>query len=94
MRIQLAVMVAAAILAAAVGVLAVVDHRHTRTQLDRAQVFLFYCDRRQIYCDEKKPDPIHESWETHEYTYGGAEALFAAAFVGGGLSLLRSRRAS
>ena len=94
MRIQLAVMVAAATLAAAVGVLAVLDHRHTRGQLGRAQVFLFYCDRRQLYCDKKKPDTIHQSWETREYMYRGAEALFAAAFVGGGLWLLRSRRAS
>jgi len=93
MRTQLALMLAAAILAVGLAVVAVADHRHTRHRLDRADLFAWYCEHRQLSCDRAKPDAIHDGWVTREYAYEAIEGVFAAAFVGAGIWMLRSRRA-
>ena len=91
MRSQLAVMLAAAILAGLLAVVAIADHSHTRHRLRRAQVFAWYCEHRQRFCDREKSNPIHERWETREYAYDATMGVLAIAFVGGGVWLLRSR---
>jgi len=91
-RTQVAIMLAAAILAGVVAAVAVADHRHTRGRIDRAHVFSWYCNHKQIFCTKSKPESIHDGWVTREYAYEAAEALFAAAFVAAGFWLLRSRR--
>ena len=93
MRTQLAVMLAAAIFAVSLAVVAVGDHRHTRGRLDRADVFLWYCEHREQLCDRAKPDAIHDGWVAREYAYDAFEGVLAAAFVGAGIWMLRSRRA-
>jgi hypothetical protein len=86
-------MLAASIFAAVVGAVAVADHKQTRHRLDRADVFSWYCGHRQIFCAKTKPESIHHEWETREYAYEAAEAVFAFAFVVAAFWLLRSRRA-
>lgn len=91
MRFGLAVVLVAAIYAFAVGVVAVIDHRHTREEIGKANVAGWYCKTRGQRCDQPQPDRIHDRWEKRELTYRAAGGFVAVIFVVAVYRLARQR---
>ncbi len=90
-RSHLAVALAAAISVIAIALVAVVDHRHTRDQISRANIPGWFCKNRGSRCDEPQPGRIHDRWERRELTYKVGEGVFALAFIVAVVRLARNR---
>jgi hypothetical protein len=93
-RSHLAVALAAAISVIAIAVAAVVDHRHTRDEISRANIPGWFCKTRGSRCDEPQPGRIHDRWERRELAYKVGVGVFALAFVVPVVRLARRRFAA
>jgi hypothetical protein len=89
MRLSISLLLATPLLAAAVAVIAVADHRHVREEVDRAYPAARACAFKNLRCDETMPGDIHSGWEKREYTYDAVEGLLALAFVFSAVRLVR-----
>ena len=69
------------VLALAVGVGAVLDHRAKQERIDRAQVADWYCRHLAVRCGGEPWQTIEHRWQIRQYAYEGAVALLAGLAV-------------
>jgi hypothetical protein len=69
------------VLALAVGVGAVLDHRAKQHRIDRAQVADWYCRHEGLECGGEPWRTIEHRWQVRQYLYEGAVALLAGIGV-------------
>jgi hypothetical protein len=84
-------LLAAPLCGAAVAVVAVIDHRHTRDRLARAYPAAYACAFENLRCDETMPGEIHKWWERREYAYEAVEGTLALVFAFSAFRLFRLR---
>jgi hypothetical protein len=77
------------VLAGAIAVGAVADHRHKDARMGPANVASWYCEHRGERCDEPQADNIEGAWQQRERVY---RISFWALSLGGiGALVLRVR---
>ena len=72
-----------ALLALVLGVVATVDHRSKRDEINAASETTWFCVHHGIHCGRQTPEDVEAEWVERERWYtGGATALLLAAPVG------------
>jgi hypothetical protein len=83
------------LLAGAVAVTAVVDHRHKTARMGPANVASWFCQHDGVRCDEPQAEDVAGGWHRRERFYRAGFAVLLAVGLGGALTsgvlLLRDR---
>jgi hypothetical protein len=74
------------VLAGAVAITAVVDHRHKVALMGPASVASWFCEHDGIRCDEPQADDVAGGWHRRERFYRAGFALLLAVGLGGALT--------
>jgi hypothetical protein len=69
------------LVAALVGVAAVLDHRHKQARMSRVEVAEWYCLNTGTQCGGASSRGIEHSWQIRQYAYEGAVALLVGLAI-------------